>query len=62
MLDNTYAMERRDFARIEKLNKLTNLETFWGDVRKLTKRTTSDHVISRWQVLAEAKYNLMKGE
>lgn len=57
-----YAMEKRDIARIEKLNKLTNLETFWGDVRKLTHNTFSDHGISRWQVLAEIRYKELENE
>ena len=56
-----YAMEVRDYAKIEKLNALTNPETFWDDVRKLTKNVTSDHSIGRWQCLAEARYAIMTG-
>lgn len=51
------AIEARDYAKIDKLNKLTNKETFWNDVRKLTKNVTSDHAIGRWQCLAEHRYN-----
>lgn len=55
-------MEVRDYSRIDKLNKLTNKETFWDDVRKLTKRVTSDHSIGRWQCLAEMRWNELNGE
>ena len=51
-----YASENRDLARIDKLNKLTNKETFWNDVRKLTKKVTSDYAIHRWQHLAEIRW------
>ena len=30
-----YAFEKRDISRIDKLNKLTDTNTFWDDVRKL---------------------------
>lgn len=53
---NSYAMEVHDISRIRKLNGLTNPDTFWDDVRKLTKRITSDHSIRRWQCLAEERY------
>ena len=49
-------MERRDYGRIDKLNRLENPETFWDDVRKYTKNIVSDHVIGRWQCLAEIRY------
>jgi hypothetical protein len=35
------AIEKRDYAKIDKLNTLTNKETFWDDVRKFTKNVTS---------------------
>lgn len=54
---NFYAMEMHDVGRIEKLNHLTNLETFHDDVRKLTKNIHSDHSIKRWQCLSDARYN-----
>lgn len=50
------AIEKHDLSRIEKLNKLTNKETFWDDVRALTGHITSDHAIHRWQCLAEIRY------
>jgi len=52
-----YVMEKRDINKIDKLNKLMNIKTFWDDVRKLTKNISSDHAIHRWQCLAEVKYN-----
>ena len=55
-----YAYEKNDIARIEKLNTLTNPKTFWDDVRKFTKKVYSDHSISRWQGLAEIRYEEIK--
>ena len=40
-----FAFEKRDYARIDKLNKLINTETFYDDVRKLVKNVKSDHRI-----------------
>lgn len=57
-----HALEARDRTKIDKLNKLTNTETFWSDVRMLCRRVTSDHSINRWQCLAEIRYyELLKG-
>lgn len=56
------AFERADYSKIEKLGQLNNLDTFWDDVRKLTKRVTSDHAIHRWQCLAEQRYKELKEE
>lgn len=52
-----WILEKRDTAKIDKLNKLTNSYTFWDDVKKLTSHVTSDHSINRWQALAEMRYN-----
>lgn len=52
-----YAIEKRDISKIDKLNKLNNIETYWDDVRKLTRNITSDHSIKRWQCLADARFN-----
>lgn len=60
-MTTSWAIERRDFKRIEKLNKLNNKQTFWDDVRKLVKGT-SDHTLSRWQCLAEERYKELKEE
>lgn len=58
-----FPLELNDYKRIEKLNTLHCLETFWDDVRKLTKRVTSDHSIRRWQCLAEQReYELLAGK
>ena len=51
-----YICERADYAKVKKLNTLHNISTFWDDVRKFTKNVVSDHSISRWQILAEARY------
>lgn len=51
-----YAMEKNDYRRIDKLNALNNPDTFWDDVRKLVKNVHSDHVIKRWQILAENRF------
>lgn len=57
----SFAVYQSDIKKIEKLNKLTNAETFWDDARKLTARTYSDFHIGRWQCLAEARYNELTG-
>ena len=36
-MDYSYAIEQRDISKIDKLNNLTRLDTFWEEVRKLTK-------------------------
>ena len=51
-----YALEKRDFNRIAKLNTLTDPKTFWQDVCKLCKNCTSDHALRAWQRLAEQRY------
>lgn len=62
MAYNEYVMERRDIGRIDKLNKLTDPKTFWGEVKKLTRNTYSDHALGRWQVLAEIRYEELTKE
>jgi hypothetical protein len=54
------AIEKLDLRRIDKLNQLHNLETFWDDVRKLTKRISSDHSLRHWQALAEVREKELK--
>lgn len=56
MTYNEYVMERRDIGRITKLNTLTDPNTFWVDVKKITRNTHGDHALGRWQVLAEIRY------
>ena len=54
--DMIKAIEQRDFKKIERLNQLDNPETFWDEVKGLTKGITSSHSIGRWQCLAEQRY------
>lgn len=56
------AIEKRDYSKIDKLNTLTNRETFWDDVRKFTSGVRSDHAIRRWQCLAEYRFSELNGE
>ena len=44
------------------MNKLTDINTFWDDVRKLTKNISSDHTIRLWQGLAEIRYEELEKE
>lgn len=46
-MNYSYALEKRDISRINKLNALTNVNTFYGDVRKITRNVKSDHAIKR---------------
>lgn len=36
-MNYSYALEKRDISRINKLNALTNANTFYDDVRKITR-------------------------
>lgn len=56
-MNYSYALEKRDVSRIDKLNTLTNVNTFYDDVRKITRNVKSDHAIKRWQCLADARFN-----
>lgn len=51
-LETMTAKERRI---AEKLNTLTDVETFWNDVRKLTAKIRSDKSLAIWQSLAEIR-------
>lgn len=44
----------------DKLNTLTNIDTFWDDVRKFTKNVHSDRSISIWQSLAEIRFDELR--
>lgn len=58
-----YAFEKRDISRIDKLNKLTDTNTFWDDVRKLCRGVNQgDHAIGIWQYLAENRYKELTGD
>ena len=54
------AFEVADYKRIEKLAELNNIETFYDDVRRLTRRVYSDHSINRWEHLSELRYEELK--
>ena len=42
-----YVIERNDYHKIKKLRTLNNVNTFWDDVRKLTKNVYSkDHFLT----------------
>lgn len=41
--------------RVAKLRQLTDLATYWNDVKKLTKGIYSDSAIKSWQRLAELR-------
>lgn len=56
-MNYSYALEKRDVSRIDKLNTLTNVNTFYDDVRKITRNVKSDHAIKRWQCLADVRFN-----
>lgn len=50
-------IERNDYSKIDKLNKLVNPETFWNDVRKFTKNVHSSCGINAWQRLSESRFD-----
>ena len=51
------AIELSDYKKIDKLLKLNNINTYWDDVRKLTKNVYSDHSINRWEALSDFRYS-----
>lgn len=59
MLYSEYAIEKRDYARIDKLNTITTSAEVFENVRKWS-RNASDHAGGRWQILAEARYDELK--
>lgn len=48
-------MTEKEKRIAEKLNALTDVETFWEDVRKLTAKIRSDKSLSIWKSLAEIR-------
>lgn len=46
----------REYAIAQKLLTLTNPETFWDDVRRMTKNVKSDHSLGIWLAYAENRY------
>lgn len=51
-----YIMEKADYSRVKKLNQLHNINTFWNDVKKITRACKSDHSLRRYAILSEARY------
>ena len=49
------AMTQSDLRRIEKLLTIKTLDDYWGQVRKLVRRVTSDYAINAWERLAELR-------
>lgn len=52
-----YATGKRDISKIDKLNSLKDINTFWNDVMKLYKNVKNEHGIDNWEHLAEVRYN-----
>ena len=59
MLYSDYAIEKRDYARIDKLNTINRSSDVFENVRKWS-RNAGDHAGGRWQILAEARYDELK--
>jgi hypothetical protein len=57
-----YVTCKSDFDKVEKLLTLTNLDTFWNDVRTFTSGVQSDRSLRRWQILSEARYKHLAEE
>lgn len=54
----TICIENRDMDKVDKIiegihNSNINKDNLYDEVRKLTKRVTSDHSIKRWQIITE---------
>ena len=61
-MEYKYAGTHTDMKRIDKLNKLTNKETFWSEVGKLTKNITSRIAYNSWMLLAKIRYEELEKE
>lgn len=55
-MDYRYATVFSDRKRIDRLNKLTNPDTFWDDIHKITRNLSSLTVINGWEYLAKIRY------
>ena len=51
------AITKSDMTKIDKLNGLKNIITFYDDVRKMTKNVHSDNAIRAWERLSEQRYD-----
>ena len=61
-MDYKFALSKNDIKIIDRINVLTNAETFWDDVRKLSKNVYSDKSIQRWKCLSEMRYKELVGD
>lgn len=50
------SLSKRESAIAEKLNSLSDKETFWDDVRKFTAKVHSDAVLHIWEWLSDQRY------
>lgn len=50
-----FIYEKHDLGRVKKLLTIKSLDNYWDEVRKFTKKITSDHSIKCWQFLAEKR-------
>ena len=57
-----HALTKWDHAKIDKLNKLTNTETFWEDVYQLRKRVTKKYTLHCWGRLAKIRWKELNEE
>lgn len=55
-MDYKYAGSYIDIKRIDKLNKLTDPNSFWKEIDKLTKNLVSLSAINSWNYLARIRY------
>lgn len=53
---NTNTMNKQEKSIAEKLNQLTNINTFWDDVRKHTTKSMSTATMRKWEYLADRRY------
>ncbi len=61
-MDYDYAIESRDYGKIDKLNALKSPYSFWSDVIRLTKNVKSGHAMRRWECLADARWDELVSE
>ena len=59
-MNYSYAVEKRDIARIDKLNRIVELTNYWDIIRELTSSIKTNHALKRWQALAEVRYNELR--
>lgn len=55
-MEYKYAGTYSDMKRIDKLNKMTNAETFWSEIDKITENLVSLTAINSWRMLAKIRY------